>query len=99
MSRWRPSAPRLACSPRVYRIVVDERVQAQLDALPAEALSAYLELRSTLETVPSSGRPLHPAKPHGVLTFVFGPHGEGLVFYLVLDFDERVEVLDVRWLG
>lgn len=83
----------------MYRIVTDERVQAQLDALPAEALNAYLELRSTLEAVPHNGRPLNPAKPGGVLTFVFGTHGEGLVYYLVLDFDDRVEILDVRWLA
>ncbi|GHF54607.1 hypothetical protein FHX82_006887 [Amycolatopsis bartoniae] len=83
----------------MYRIVVDERVQAQLAALPVDALSAYLELRSTLETVPHNGRPLNPAVPDGVLTFTFGPHREGLVYYLVLEFDERVEVLDVQWLG
>ncbi|HJQ46905.1 MAG TPA: hypothetical protein VJ870_11370 [Amycolatopsis sp.] len=83
----------------MYRIVVDERVQAQLDALPTDALNAYLELRTTLETVPHNGQPLNPAKPDGLLTFVFGPHGVGLAYYLVLDFDDRVEVLDVRWLG
>jgi hypothetical protein len=83
----------------VYRIVTDERVQHQLDALPPAALNAYLELRSTLETVPHNGRPLNPAKPDGVRTFSFGPHGEGLVYYLVLDFEDRVEILDVKWLG
>ncbi len=83
----------------MYRIVIDERVQAQLNALPADALSAYMELRSTLESVPHNGRPLNPATPDGVLTFVFGPHGEGLVYYLVLNGDDRVEILDVQWLG
>jgi hypothetical protein len=41
---------------------------------------------------------LNPAIPDGVLTFSFGPHGHGLVYYLVLDFDDRVEILDVKWL-
>lgn len=81
----------------MYRIVTDERVQQQLDALPPAALNAYLELRSTLESVPWNGRPLNPAKPDGVLTWSFGPHGEGLVYYLVID--DRVEILDVQWLG
>lgn len=92
-------APKLACSPLVYQVVVDERVQAQLDALPAAALNAYLDLRSTLEAVPHNGRPLHPARPDGVLTFAFGPDGQGLVYYLVLDDLDRVDILDVQWLG
>lgn len=83
----------------MYRIVTDERVDAQLASLPPTAANAYLELRATLELVPDNGQPLHPAKPDGIRTFSFGPHGEGLVYYLIMEFDERVEILDVRWFG
>ncbi|MGH3909116.1 MAG: hypothetical protein ACRDTE_33800 [Pseudonocardiaceae bacterium] len=83
----------------MYRVVTDERTQQQLDALSTEALHAWRELRATLEITPWNGRPLNPARPDGVLTWSFGPHGEGLAYYLVLDFDDRVEVLDVQWLG
>jgi hypothetical protein len=85
----------------VYRVTTDEHVQQQIDALPAEALNAYLELRTTLEISPWSGDPLHPASPTGVLTWSFGPHGEGLIYYLVLELedDRRVDLLHVVWLA
>jgi hypothetical protein len=40
------------------------------------------------------------AKPDGAMRqWVFGQHGEGAVVYLVLEEQERVDVLRVLWLG
>ncbi|MGH3621521.1 MAG: type II toxin-antitoxin system RelE/ParE family toxin [Sciscionella sp.] len=83
----------------MYRVTTDEQVQQQFNALPPAALNAYLELRATLELTPWNGAPLHPASPKGVLTFPFGNHAEGLVYYLVLEDQRRVDVLDVQWVG
>ena len=47
----------------MYRVVTDELVQQQIEALPVEALSAVAELRTLLEVQPSSGEPLHQKNP------------------------------------
>lgn len=53
-----------------------------------------------LELVPSSGHPLHASDPDGPLRIVaFGARGHGLVVYLVLDEQRRVEVLQVAWMS
>lgn len=83
----------------MYRVVTDELMQQQLDNLPMPALHAWRELQAVLEMTPWNGRPLNPAVPDGVLTWAFGEHGEGIAYYLVLDFDDRVEVLNIEWFG
>lgn len=37
--------------------------------------------------------------PDGVLTWQFGPNGEGLAYYLVVEYDRQVAVFDVVWFG
>lgn len=81
----------------MYRVTVDEQVQDQLDALPRAALEAWRELRATLELAPGNGRPLFPDVPDGLRTFVFGDHGEGLAYYLIVEHDRQVAVVDVQW--
>ncbi len=81
----------------MYRVVTDELVQQQIDALPAEALAFIAELRTLLEVQPWSGKPLHAKNPHGVQTISFGPHDEGLVYYLILDDQRRVDLLNMIW--
>jgi hypothetical protein len=80
----------------LYTVETDGQVQHQVDALPAEALTAYAELRVVLETVPWSGRPYHRDNPQGaVRARAFGTHG--LVVYLILEDQRRVDVLLVQW--
>jgi hypothetical protein len=43
----------------LYSVVNDEQAQPHVDALPAEALGAFAEVRVLLETAPWSGRPSH----------------------------------------
>jgi hypothetical protein len=82
----------------MYLVTEDDDVKAQVAALPVEALTAYAELRTLLETAPWSGRPYideHPDRP--MRTHAFGAYGA--VIYLVLDDQRRVDVLLVQWLG
>jgi hypothetical protein len=67
----------------VYTVETDGQAQQQGNALPAEALTAYAELRVLLETSPWSGAPFRRDNPGGNLpvhTF-----GRGLGVYLILD--------------
>ena len=82
----------------MYTVNTDGPAQHQVDALPAEALAAYAELRVVLETAPWSGRPYHRDNPQGaVRALAFGTHG--LVVYLILEDQRRVDVLLVQWVG
>lgn len=49
----------------MYRVIDDDQVQEQVDALPAEVLSAYAEARTLLEVAPWSGSPYRKEKPDG----------------------------------
>ncbi|AEA28806.1 hypothetical protein Psed_6725 (plasmid) [Pseudonocardia dioxanivorans CB1190] len=53
-----------------------------------------------LELAPWGGESLNLANPDApVRTLAFGAAGEGLVTYLILEAQRRVDVLDVLWLG
>lgn len=82
----------------MYTVTTDGPAQHQVDALPTEALESYAELRVVLETAPWSGRPYHRNNPKGaVRAHPFGTHG--MVVYLILDDQRRVDVLRVLWVG
>lgn len=82
----------------MYDVDTDDEAQQQVDALPADGLAAYAELRVVLETAPWSGRPYQPDNPDGALRMhAFG--GYGVVVYLILDNQRRVDVLSVTWIG
>lgn len=83
----------------MYRVTTDQRSQPQIDALPTRGATAFAEVRAMLEVAPWNGLPLRDAAPDApVRSVVFGPAGEGMVTYLVLDDQRRVDVLDVVWL-
>lgn len=84
----------------MYRVEFDEQVQQQIDALPAETLADFAELRTLLELVPWTGNPINAGNPDGpVRVAMFGPTGLGIVTYLILDDRRRVELLQIVWLG
>lgn len=84
----------------MYHVETDEQAQQQIDHLPAHALAAYAELRTLLEVSPWSGDPINEANPDAeVRTLTFGAHHEGMVTYLILDDQRRVDVLSVLWIG
>jgi hypothetical protein len=81
----------------VYTVETDGQAQQQVDALPAEALTAYAELRVMLETSPWSGAPYRRENPTGGLRMQTFGAGRGLVVYLILDDQRRVDILQVHW--
>jgi hypothetical protein len=84
----------------VYRIVTDGEVSKQIVALPAHALEAYAEALDVLQLVPWNGAPHNDANPDGPMRqLVFGPRGEGVVVYLILEDQQRVDPLIVFWLS
>jgi hypothetical protein len=53
-----------------------------------------------LEVGPWSGDPVNDKNPGGaVRTLTFGRHHEGMVTYLILENQRRVDVLSVLWMG
>jgi hypothetical protein len=84
----------------LYRLTTDEQSQPQIEALPQAALAPFAEVRAMLEVAPWAGDPLNDRDVDSpVRTVAFGPHGQGLVTYLILERDRRVDVLDVLWLS
>lgn len=84
----------------MYELETDPEAVDDLQGLPASALAPYAEVLSLLEVTPWSGRAYNRQKPDGSMRVVpFGPKGEGLVVYLILEDQRRVAVLRVMWLG
>lgn len=79
-----------------YEIDIDLQAQDDIAALPAMALPALAEAMTVLELTPWNGRPINPDNPDGaVRTFAFG--SAGMLTYLVLNDEQRVDVLIVAW--
>ena len=84
----------------MYTVTTDDQSQQQVDALPAEVLAPFAEVRATLEVAPWNGAPYHNNKPDSPLrALTFGPAGQGDIVYLILDDRRRVDILVVVWLG
>lgn len=72
----------------------------QIAALPDDALAGYAEALGVLKLIPWNGLPISDANPDAeVRQLVFGPRGEGLVTYLILEDQRRVDALRVHWVG
>jgi hypothetical protein len=82
----------------MYQIDLDPEAREQLDAVPAQALAALAETLAMLELTPWIGSPQHSANPDGAVRWVlFGK--AGMVIYLILEDQRRVDVLKVLWMG
>jgi hypothetical protein len=82
-----------------YKLDVDPAAQQQIRALPDKALIALAEAFEFLVLVPERGQPINPANPTGgVYQLVYGD-GRGLITYLLLADQERVDVLLVTWVA
>ncbi|MGH3767912.1 MAG: hypothetical protein ACRDS0_20270 [Pseudonocardiaceae bacterium] len=79
----------------------DDDITDQLENLPAGALAAFAELRATLEVAPWSGEPARATNPQGAVRFFAfaSTEGSGFVYYLILDDQRRVDLLELPWLG
>ncbi|WP_147201294.1 hypothetical protein, partial [Pseudonocardia asaccharolytica] len=76
-----------------YTIEVYPEAQAAIAAVPPEGLQALAEVFAVLELTPWAGRSVDPvANPDAPLrNMPFG--ASGLVTYLILDRDERVDIV------
>ncbi|WP_228695044.1 MULTISPECIES: hypothetical protein [Amycolatopsis] len=79
--------------------MTDPRVLDQIRKLPDDVLDDFVEVYDFLELVPWSAPPYNIAKPDGPMRQLDFAEGRGCVTYLVLDDQDRVDVLDVTWLG
>lgn len=83
-----------------YKVEVYAEARAQIRGLPAEALPAMAEAVTMLELAPWSGSPLTPdTADAAVRVLPFGPHRTGMLTYLILDEQLRVDILQVLWAG
>lgn len=82
-----------------YSIDIDSRAQDAIAALPAAALPALAEAIVVLELVPWSGRSVNPElNPEApVRNLPFG--AAGMLTYLIVERDQRVDVLLITWSG
>lgn len=79
-----------------YEIDVDPGAQEQILALPAHALPQLADAMAMLELTPWNGASVNKSNPDGtVRTLPFG--AAGMITYLILDDQQRVDVLDVLW--
>ncbi|GAA3892923.1 hypothetical protein GCM10022243_67350 [Saccharothrix violaceirubra] len=82
-----------------YSLDIDPDAQDQIRALPPVALDALAEAFEVLSLVPERGRPLNPDNPDGGLFQLTFGDGRGLITYLLLTFQDRVDVLVVTWVS
>jgi hypothetical protein len=84
----------------VYRVTTDQHSQPQIDALSRDASAQFAEVRTAPEVAPwTAGASLNDENADApVRSLVFGPEGQGLVTYLILEEQRRVDALDVTWL-
>jgi hypothetical protein len=84
----------------LYRVVTDDPAMDQIAALPTEALPYYAQALVILELVPWNGLPYNEKYPDRPLRELnFGADHQGKVTYLILEDQQRVDVLVVQWLG
>jgi hypothetical protein len=81
-----------------YTLDIDPVARAQIRELPPAGAIALADALAVLELVPERGEPLSADNPDGgVYQLPFGS-GCGLITYLLLADQDRVDVLLVTWL-
>lgn len=81
----------------MYTIDTDSVAREQIAALPATAPFPYSEVIDVLMLTPWNGVPYNDRKPDGIMrTPLFGD-GRGKVTYLIVEDQQRVDVLTVLW--
>jgi hypothetical protein len=82
-----------------YTLDIDPAARAQIQALPPAGVAALAEAFEVLSPVPERGEPINAANPEGgVYQLTFGG-GCGLITYLLLTAQNRVDVLVVTWVS
>jgi plasmid stabilization system protein ParE len=82
-----------------YILDIDPAARAQIQAMPQAAIKALAQAFEVLALVPERGEPINAGNPSGgVYQMTFGD-GCGLITYLLLDDQNRVDVLVVTWIS
>jgi hypothetical protein len=83
-----------------YAIEVHPEAQAAIEALPAPALHALVEVFALLELSPWTGPSVHPlADPDAPLRNLPFGAGDGMVTYLILEREQEVHIASLVWAG
>lgn len=84
----------------MYEVNSDD-VTDHLALLPISALRAFAEVRTTLEVAPWSGESANFGNPGGAVRFLAfsSSDGSAFVYYLILEAERRVDLLELIWLG
>jgi hypothetical protein len=81
-----------------YALDIDPLAEQQIDALPQDALTSFAEALAVLELVPWNGLSINEANPGAAVRQL--PFGSfGMITYLILDDQQRVDLLIVTWVG
>ena len=81
----------------MYEVTFSEEARADAAVLPHDALKALADLIDLLTVNPEVGRPYRGSGSD--LRTIAVAEGELLVVWLVLEAQQRVEVLRLLWLG
>lgn len=79
----------------MYEIRPHPDAVEQIAALPGDARASYEDAVKVMSLVPWNGRPINPRNPDGAVRLLVFPGG--MVTYLILEDQQRVDVLTVHW--
>lgn len=79
----------------------DDDVAEQVRALPPDARAVFEELRAVIALVPWQSEPAAHGNPDGEVRFApfSSATGSGFVYFLILEDQNRVDLLELIWLG
>lgn len=79
----------------MYLIVTYDEAADQIDALPVEGLLAYAQLLDVLQLTPWNGPSINSQNPNGAVRL--WAFARGMVTYLILEDQRRVDIIKVVW--
>lgn len=79
----------------------DDDIVDQVQALPPHARAAFEELRAVIALVPWRSDPASHDNPDGEVRFApfNSTIGSGFVYFLILEDVNRVDLLELIWIG
>ena len=84
----------------MYTVEPCPKAEAAVAALAEAARNSYDDAVQVMQLVPWNGQPYVASKPDGSMRqLVIGPGGAGLATYLILEDQQRVDVLRVACAG
>ncbi len=82
----------------MHRVETYPEARDQIAVLPDDALAGYAEALGVMALIPWNGEPINKDNSTGsVRTLPFG--AAGMVTYLILEDQRRVDVITVVWVG